>query len=114
MCILAGGLPVLRQAVKLSRLCQMPFGAFRSSGVPRLAQVIGPHAARRWLAETAPALGLRYRFMACCQFDTLAHPERGEVLRALGACSFVLCCSGACLCQHALCSFKLRLSWVTA
>lgn len=59
-------------------------------GLPRLAQVIGPRAARQWLAEAAPAMGLRYRFMACGEFDALANPEREEVLQALGACSSAL------------------------
>ena len=89
-------------------LCPMLLWRPRPSGLPRLAQVIGPHAARRWLAETARALGLRYRFMACREFDALASPEREEVLRALGACS-LRCYSGACLNYQAVCSFMLSL-----
>jgi hypothetical protein len=50
-----------------------------------LRQVVGPHAAGRWLAETAPALGLRFRFVACRSFDAQPGPERAAVLHALGA-----------------------------
>ena len=71
-------------------LCHMLFQRPRPSGLPRVAQVIGPHAARQWLAETAPALGLQYRFMACREFDALASAERDAILRGLGACSSAL------------------------
>lgn len=59
--------------------------AARPRGAPPLL-VVGPHAARRWLAEASPALRARCRFMACAEFDARPGSERVAALQALGAC----------------------------
>ena len=60
-----------------------------SEGAHLFCQVIGPHAARKWLEDIESAMQLRYRFVHCCEFDQSHNPERTPLLHALGGATAI-------------------------
>lgn len=68
-------------------------------------QVIGPAAVRGWLQESAPHMGLRYRFASCAAFCYGKGQPSADVMSLLAAIGM------HCMQQwHVLCRGQLRLT----